>query len=97
MKCKYCGGETKHRDYANRTIRLPGWQKEVIEVERVICKDCGRIQRVDVDGIGFRKRYSDEVRRDVIDGIVTEDDLEYEDYPCAMTMKRWKSQENPGS
>ena len=32
-----------------------------------------------------------EVIEGVVDGIVTKDDLDSENYPCAATMERWKN------
>lgn len=36
------------------------------------------------------KQYEADLIEDVIDGVITEDDLETEDYPCEATMGRWR-------
>ncbi len=40
--------------------------------------------------ISPHKHYEVEVIEGVVDGVITQDDLESEDYPCARTMERWK-------
>ena len=35
------------------------------------------------------KQYSAEIINGVLDGSITSDTLEYEDYPCEATMHRW--------
>ena len=35
------------------------------------------------------KHYEVDVIEGVVDGVITQDDLESEDYPCARTMERW--------
>jgi hypothetical protein len=40
------------------------------------------------------KQYEREVIIGVMDGYITPETIGYEDYPCEMTMKRWKFNKN---
>lgn len=81
-----------HRDYVKRKIKKGNNEVDWIFVERVICKKCNHIKRVLPDYIEPYKHY----RKDIIDkfkiGEYTTDDILFENYPCDITVERWKSQ-----
>ena len=39
------------------------------------------------------KQYSEEVISGVLSGVVNETDVDSEDYPCSVTMERWRKEE----
>ena len=63
-----------------------------IEVKRCTCEECGRSNRQIPDIWLPYKQYEADLIEDVIDGVITEDDLikEGHDYPCETTLKRWR-------
>lgn len=58
-------------------------------IRRFFCEHCCRLHAELPDCIVPHKHYDAEIISGVIDGIVTTDDLDSEDYPCAATMLRW--------
>ena len=90
MKCKYCGGETKHRDRVKRIVKKCFGQRELIFVERVKCVDCGRLMRVLPDNLEPFRHYDKEVIRACLDESTDLYEAGLEDYPCEMTVKRWR-------
>ena len=96
MYCKRCDRETNfiHRDYTYRYKKMAGGEKERIRIERMKCTECGTLKRILPDDILPFKQYSKEIIEKCTDEEITSDDLEYEDYPCEMTMKRWIDSQN---
>lgn len=60
-------------------------------LRRLYCRKCRRLHIELPACLSPYKQYDVEVIEGVIDGIVTEDDLDSENYPCAATMERWKN------
>ena len=60
-------------------------------LRRLYCRKCRRLHIELPACLSPYKQYDVEVIESVIDGIVTEDDLDSENYPCAATMERWKN------
>lgn len=62
-------------------------------IERRVCKECGRSHRLLPNDLVPYKQYGAEVIEKVIDDdyeLSEEESLKYEDYPCDMTVQRWK-------
>lgn len=60
-------------------------------IERRYCPYCHRYIR-DIPNYLYRfKHYDRRIIDDVRTGIITSDSYGYEDYPCEMTMMRWKN------
>ena len=53
--------------------------------------ELGQIRRELPDYISPYKQYEAEVIRGVLEGFITCETYGYEDYPCEMTMARWKN------
>lgn len=90
MNCKVCGGKLKHRDYVKRIVKTKGGEKDFVNVERMICKKCGRICRILPENLSPFKHYENDVIEGVREGLITPDTLGYENFPSEMTMERWK-------
>ncbi len=72
--------------------RIAGGDKEWYLIRRLKCSNgkCGRLHNELPDCICPYKHYDAELIEDVADGVVSEEDRETEDYPCAGTMKHWR-------
>ena len=88
--CPLCHGMLKHRDWRSRIVREAGGKKSYIMIRRLKCEKCGRLHNELPDFLSPYKHYRAEIIEDVVDELVTSDDLETEDYPCEQTMERWK-------
>lgn len=91
--CPDCGGQLEKKDWVPRIRKKAGGKKECYKIERRKCtnENCGRTHRVLADIWVPNKHYEASLIEDVIDEVVSEDDLEMEDYPCAATMARWRA------
>jgi rubredoxin len=89
--CPSCGGCLKSYDRVQRIIRTKGRATRHEEIRRMRCSICGTVHRELPDYILPYKQYESEVIRGVLEGFITSDTIGYEDYPCEMTMIRWKS------
>ena len=92
MICPLCGNLTKQYDYVLRIVRHAGNTITQIKVPRMRCVSCRGIRRKLPDILYPYKQYDAEIIKGVVEGLITSDTLGYEDYPCEMTMKRWKAQ-----
>lgn len=92
-KCPNCGGELKHYDSVNRVIKTKGGNKSYIKVRRLKCTICKKIHRNVPSYLIPYKHYDVDIISGVIEGYITPDTIGYEDYPCEMTMIRWKNAE----
>lgn len=92
LKCPDCGGCLKHYDQVNRNVRTKGRVLTRIRLNRSKCTKCNKIHREIPSYIYPLKRYEAEIIMGVLEGFITPDTYGYEDYPCEMTMVRWKSQ-----
>lgn len=90
--CPICGGYLKPYDMVQRIVRTKCRKTVWVKVRRLRCPACNRIHRELPDYILPYKQYETEIIRGVIEGLITTETLGYEDYPCEMTMSRWRSQ-----
>lgn len=90
-KCPCCGSSLRYRDSRMRVRMKEGGEKQYIRIRRLRCSnpECLRYHQELPDCIVPFKHYDSEVISGVLDGIVKEEDLDTEDYPCAATMLRW--------
>lgn len=73
-------------------MKLEGGERRFLRIERMQCTSdgCRRLHSALPDCVVPYKHYASEVIAGVLDGIITSDDAEDEDYPCEATMFRWK-------
>ncbi len=88
-RCPNCGGLLKYRDSRKRIHKREGGLTERLIIRRLKCRKCSCLHAELPDCLVPYKHYDSEVICGVIDGIVTPDDEDSEDYPCEETMKRW--------
>ncbi|MDR1066203.1 MAG: DUF6431 domain-containing protein [Clostridiales bacterium] len=91
LTCPACGSVLKRYDKVQRIIRTIGGVSGYIEIRRLICVKCGMVHRELPDDIFPYKRYEAEIIKGVLKGRITSDTLGFEDYPCEMTMARWRT------
>ena len=89
--CPNCRGVLKYYDSVPRVVRTRGRASEYVKIRRFRCIDCNKLHREIPDGIYPYKQYEAEVIRGVLEGFITSSTYGFEDYPCELTMKRWKT------
>lgn len=96
--CPDCSGELIFFDRVKRVVKLGDGEKEWIYIRRLRCKNCKKLHRELPEYLIPYKQYDKEIISDVKHGVIDQDTYGYENYPCEMTMKRWKNQneKNPG-
>lgn len=87
--CPCCGGILQYRDSRKRIRKLGGGKSEYLQIRRLFCSHCRRLHVELPDCLVPHKHYDARIIADVLDERITQDTLEYEDYPCAATMQRW--------
>ncbi len=89
--CPCCGSQLRYRDRKLRIWMKEAGEKQYIQIRRLRCSnpDCHRYHQELPDCIVPYKHYESEVISGVLEGIVLEEDLDSEDYPCVPTMLRW--------
>ena len=88
-KCTSCGGDLKYYDKVKRIVRTKGGDRRDIYVKRFRCTECHTIHRHLPNYIFPYKHYDAEIIKGVMNGTITPETIDYEDYPCEMTMRRW--------
>ena len=68
---------------------MKGGNKCWLNVKRFRCKMCHKIYRKLPDFIFPYKHYDARIITAVLAGKITYETIDFEDYPCEMTMKRW--------
>ena len=94
LTCRNCGTRLKRYDSVSRIVRTKERKTSWVKVERFRCPVCGQIHRELPDYIFPYKQYEAEVIRGVLEGFITCETYGYEDYPCEMTMIRWRNSQD---
>lgn len=87
--CPLCGGELKYFGHVKRIMKTGSGHSKWIDIRRLRCIKCGTIHRELPNSLMLYKHYSSDIIQGVLSGKITPDLLEYEDYPCELTMKHW--------
>lgn len=90
--CPICCGELEYYDTVKRIVRTKNRKTKYILIRRLRCADCCHLHRELPNDILPYKQYESEIVIGVIEGLIDADTLGFEDYPCEMTMQRWRSQ-----
>lgn len=88
--CPRCGGQLKYYDSVTRTVRTKYGLKNEVNIKRFRCIKCSSMHRQLPDFIFPYKQYEADIIVGVVEGLITCETLGYEDYPCEMTMARWR-------
>lgn len=92
--CPDCNGELYFYDTVQRKLLTKYRKSYFIRIRRMKCNGCGRIHRELPDIVVPYKLYESEIIFGVVDGLISADALEYENYPCSGTMAIWKGSQN---
>ena len=90
--CPKCGSDLKYYDHVSRFVRTEHGRKIKITLRRFKCEKCNTIHREIPKIIFPHKQYSSEIIKGVLNDVISPDILDYEDFPCEETMKRWKKE-----
>lgn len=91
LKCPKCGGNLKYYDSVKRIVRTKGRFTKKVIIRRMRCVCCGSLHRELPDFMLPYKQYEADVVLGVVEGLISSDTLGFEDYPCEMTMVRWRA------
>lgn len=89
--CPECGNQLKYYDSVKRIVRSKMRITKKVIIRRMKCTQCGRLHRELPEFLLPYKQYETDIIHGVIEGLITPNTLGFEDYPCEMTMLRWKS------
>lgn len=70
-------------------MKTEGGCKQWLLIRRFKCSSCNALHNEIPDCLVPYKHYRSDIISGVIDGVITSDDLESEDYPCMDTMMLW--------
>lgn len=89
--CPKCGGQLKYYDSVKRIVRTKRRATKKVIIRRLKCAGCGCLHRELPSFLLPYKQYETEVIFGVIKGFISPETLGFEDYPCEMTMIRWRT------
>lgn len=89
--CPKCGGQLKYYDSVKRIVRTKQRTTKKIFLRRLRCSLCHSVHREIPYFIFPYKQYEKEIIIGVLEKLITPETLGYEDYPCEMTMFRWRN------
>ena len=92
--CEKCGQPMRYYDAVKRTVLEKNREATIITVKRFRCRFCNCIRRILPDYIYPYKQYNAEIIKGVVEGFITCETFGFEDYPCEMTMTRWRTQKS---
>lgn len=90
--CPKCGIKLQYYDHVNRILRTKYRETKFVQIRRLKCPRCGNFHRELPEFIFPYKQYDADIIRGVLDNLITSETLGFEDYPCELTMSRWKKQ-----
>lgn len=87
--CPICGSMLVYRDSCLRHMKHEGGERTNYLIRRLKCSHCRKLHRELPDCFVPHKHYSAEVISGILEGILSPEDADSEDYPCEMTIHRW--------
>lgn len=87
--CPACRGKLVYRDRKRRIVKNEGGTRKWLMIRRLRCSKCQKLHNELPSLLLPYKHYHSEVVSGVLENIVTPEDLDSEDYPCAATMLLW--------
>lgn len=89
--CPKCGGRLVYYDSCYRKVLEKRREVKRYLLHRYHCPTCGSYHRELPNDILPYKQYCADIVQGVLDGIISNDILGFEDYPCEQTIKNWTS------
>jgi len=90
--CSICGSPLKLFDRVTRIVRSEYGVVEHIKIRRFRCIECRKTHREVPDNLMPYKHYKKGIIEGFLNGSLTTDDLEYEDFPSELTVNGWRKQ-----
>lgn len=90
--CPKCGHELLYFDKVKRIVRTKNRKTSWVKLRRYKCPYCGSVHRELTEDILPFKQYEAEIIFGILEGIINYYTPGFEDYPCEMTVARWKTQ-----
>lgn len=90
IMCNRCGCRMAGYDHVIRKVKVEFGKTIEIRVPRAKCPNCGRVKRILPNEILPYKQFRRDIVIGFMDGTKSYYELEYEDYPCEVTVKRWR-------
>lgn len=87
--CPKCGGTLTYRDSRMRIWRRCDGSTDHLVIRRLKCEHCGSYHNELPDCLVPHKHYDAETIAGVLDGLVVEGNLDTDQGPCDMTIRRW--------
>lgn len=89
LLCPCCAGRLIYFDTVKRKLWTKHRKKQIVYIPRYRCPACNTVHRALPENVVPYQRYEAELIRGVLEGLITVETLDYEDYPCEATMRRW--------
>lgn len=89
-QCEKCGNFCIKYGHTKRLVKTKYGERSWITVQRWRCKSCGGVYRDLPNDILPYKHYEREMIEGVQEGLIDSSVKGFEDYPCEMTMRRWR-------
>ncbi len=89
-RCPICGCALKYYDTVMRILKKGNGASKKIYIHRYKCILCGGVHRELPDNVYPYKQYDSDIIDGVIEGYITLDTIGYDNYPCELTMARWR-------
>ena len=90
--CSLYGQPLRLYSRVTRIIRGEYGEVNHIKIRRYHCYNCKKVHRELPDNLMPHKQYDAQIIIDFVDGLVSTNDLPYENYPCEVTAKRWTNE-----
>lgn len=88
--CPGCGGLLKYYDCVRRQVKTKFGRRKNVLLRRFRCCHCHALHRELPEWILPYKQYEADIIFGVTEGLITSETQGFEDYPCEMTMIRWR-------
>ncbi len=94
IECPNCNGELRYYDSVKRIVRTKYGKSRWITIYRLACKECGIIHRELPEYLLPYKHYELDIIMGFSKGILSSENLAFEDYPCQLTIDKWMTMRN---
>lgn len=88
--CPKCNGKLKYYDRVGRFVIEEFRYARKIQIRRLRCVSCGSVHRELPEDVFPYKQYGKEIIMDILSGSIDYDTIGFEDYPCDVTILRWR-------
>ncbi len=87
--CPRCTGNLEYYDSVKRIVKSEKGSISYINIRRLVCSTCKSTHRELPRYLIPYKHYKKNIINGFIDGTLSVEELEFEDYPCQLTINIW--------